>query len=395
MQPVRIRQEPLWLPAGLLAVLATLSLALSAYGDGPKLQWRRAATPSRPSSHFTTHTANSSTVLKTASRTNHHVRRMGYDGRANNGRDNYATHADYTPTGQASVHSIVVYDNYDPYSNQYAQSGTRDELQRRMEEPFGADLEPLPAEDQLDDSGFDMPVEMPEESPSNDDLDQFDTLPPTVQPRNREPSPAMEKRRDPFDEPSRSRNSSRDRDVEEIDSPRERPSARRDRSSSQSSEKAKATQACAEGLAALKANRLHMVDIHIGVPGSEGEDYPYACSIDDGSVFAPRCWEQVTYMWKASALCHKPLYFENVQLERYGHSWGPHIQPLVSGAHFFTRLPVLPYCMGIKAPNECEYALGHYRPGSCAPYLIYPIPFTWKAALMEAGAWTGAALAIP
>ena len=77
-------------------------------------------------------------------------------------------------------------------------------------------------------------------------------------------------------------------------------------------------------------------------------------------------------MWKASALCHKPLYFEDEALERYGHSWGPCLDPLVSGAHFFCKLPVLPYCMGVHPPNECMYALGHYRPGNCAPYMMRP-----------------------
>jgi hypothetical protein len=100
-------------------------------------------------------------------------------------------------------------------------------------------------------------------------------------------------------------------------------------------------------------------------------------------------------MWKASGLCHKPLYFEQVQLERYGHSWGPYVQPIMSGAHFFATFPVLPYKMGIQTPNECVYTLGHYRPGNCAPYMIEAVPFTWRAALFEAGAWVGGAAAIP
>lgn len=160
-------------------------------------------------------------------------------------------------------------------------------------------------------------------------------------------------------------------------------------------ERARVHSACEEGLAELKASRLDSIDLYIGVTGDEGEDYPYQCSLDDGSIFAPRAWCEVTYMWKASGLCHKPLYFEDVHLERYGHSWGPYVQPLVSGAHFFGRLPVLPYMMGLKAPNECVYTLGHYRPGNCAPYLIDPIPFTWRAAALQAGATVGAAAVLP
>ncbi len=152
---------------------------------------------------------------------------------------------------------------------------------------------------------------------------------------------------------------------------------------------------CEKSLASLRAKKLYDIDLSISITGNEGEDYPYLCSADDGSLYAPRCWAEVTYNWKASALCHKPLYFEDVHLERYGHSWGPIMQPIVSGAHFFTRIPTLPYCMGLKAPNECVYTLGHYRPGNCAPYMIDPVPFTWRAIFMQAGATVGVAGILP
>jgi hypothetical protein len=100
-------------------------------------------------------------------------------------------------------------------------------------------------------------------------------------------------------------------------------------------------------------------------------------------------------MWKASALCHKPLYFEDEQLERYGHSYSPCFQPFISGAHFFTRPFVLPYCMGVEPPCECVYALGHYRPGNCAPYMCNPIPISPRGALFQAGAVVGTAAALP
>jgi hypothetical protein len=102
-----------------------------------------------------------------------------------------------------------------------------------------------------------------------------------------------------------------------------------------------------------------------------------------------------TFAWKASGLCHKPLYFEDVHLERYGHSWGPYLQPVISQGHFFLSVPVLPYMMGLCPPRECQYTLGYYRPGSCAPYMLDPLPISIRAALFEAGAWTGAAYLIP
>ncbi len=106
-------------------------------------------------------------------------------------------------------------------------------------------------------------------------------------------------------------------------------------------------------------------------------------------------WAPITFTWKATALCHKPAYFEQVHLEQYGHSWGPFLQPVASGAHFFLTVPVLPYKMGLYPPNECIYSLGYYRPGSCAPYMLDPLPLSIRAALFEAGAWTGGAFLIP
>jgi hypothetical protein len=94
-------------------------------------------------------------------------------------------------------------------------------------------------------------------------------------------------------------------------------------------------------------------------------------------------------------LCHKPLYFEDIQLERYGHALGPWVQPFASGVHFFLTLPILPYKMGLELPDECMYTLGYYRPGDCAPYMLDPIPLSIRAGLFEAGAWVAGAAIIP
>ena len=80
---------------------------------------------------------------------------------------------------------------------------------------------------------------------------------------------------------------------------------------------------------------------------------------------------------------HKPLFFEEPQLERYGHSTGPFTQPLVSAADFVGRLPLLPYYAGVYTPNENIYDLGDYRPGSCAPYYIEPFPISIRGLLLK------------
>ena len=151
---------------------------------------------------------------------------------------------------------------------------------------------------------------------------------------------------------------------------------------------------CREEFEKLRLDRIDTIDLSIEVQGQPGQDYPFECGLGD-ERFSPRQWPEITYMWKASGLCHKPLYFEQVQVERYGHSWGPYLQPIMSGAHFFVSVPILPYKMGIRTPNECVYTLGYYRPGSCAPYMIDPVPFTWRAALFQGAASTGAAFVLP
>ena len=128
-------------------------------------------------------------------------------------------------------------------------------------------------------------------------------------------------------------------------------------------------------------------------PASTG-DLPFECQISGGG-FNARSWNCLTYTWKASALCHKPLYFEQVSMERYGHSWGPMLDPVVSVGHFFGCVPLLPYKMGMDPVTECQYSLGYYRPGNCAPYMIEPFPVSPRGAAAEAGFVLGAIYTIP
>jgi hypothetical protein len=121
---------------------------------------------------------------------------------------------------------------------------------------------------------------------------------------------------------------------------------------------------------------------------------PSECTLGT-DPFLARSFAPSTFTWKASALCHKPLYFEELQLERYGHTAGPIVQPFLSGAHFFGSIAVLPYQMGIHPPNECIYQLGLYRPGSCAPWMIEPIPISLRGALYQTGAVLGGIYLIP
>jgi hypothetical protein len=147
---------------------------------------------------------------------------------------------------------------------------------------------------------------------------------------------------------------------------------------------------CVDALDRLKNNTIDHISLDIRVSGAEGSDFPCECTLGN-EKFAWRKWSPICYTWKANGQCHKPLYFEDVQLERYGHAWNPILQPFLSAGHFYSNVLLLPYHMAIWAPNECIYTLGYYRPGSCAPYVIEPFPLSLKGALFESSAiFTGA-----
>jgi len=140
-------------------------------------------------------------------------------------------------------------------------------------------------------------------------------------------------------------------------------------------------------------NLKHISDLNTSIAPSEGE-LPRDCPLGD-DVFQSRSFAPITFTWTASQLCHKPLYFEDVQLERYGHMAGPWLQPFASAAHFFCTMPILPYKMGLELPNECVYTLGYYRPGDCAPYLFDPLPLSVRGMFFEPGAGGGACARVP
>lgn len=118
------------------------------------------------------------------------------------------------------------------------------------------------------------------------------------------------------------------------------------------------------------------------------------CTINYGP-YEPRNWPCTCFQWVAPSTCMKAAYFEDPLLERYGHSWGPFLQPVVSGGKFYLSVLFLPYKMGVTPPQECVYDVGYYRPGSCAPYMLDPLPISVRGALFQAGATVGLAYAIP
>lgn len=110
---------------------------------------------------------------------------------------------------------------------------------------------------------------------------------------------------------------------------------------------------------------------------------------------ASRGWVNSLYQWQAPVLCHQRLYFEEVNLERYGYrAFGP-LQPALSGAHFFGSMLALPYNLTSANPCECVYTLSHYRPGSEVPRQIHWPRRSATGAIYEFDTIAGLILLIP
>lgn len=123
-------------------------------------------------------------------------------------------------------------------------------------------------------------------------------------------------------------------------------------------------------------------------------DLPFECGLAGGVGYC-RSFAPTYVSWHASNLCHKPLYFEDIQLERYGHTVGPIKQPVKSAARFLIQAALLPYQMSLHPANECQYPLGLFRPGNCAPYLRTPFPWERRALGYQIGATSGLFLLVP
>ena len=133
-----------------------------------------------------------------------------------------------------------------------------------------------------------------------------------------------------------------------------------------------------------------------------------------GTAFSPlgdsRTWLLTQYEWDAPATRHLPLIFEDPNLERLGYTpgirtkWrgeegslhaGTYMQPLISGVHFFGRVPFIPYLYGVDRPLEPIYTLGVDETGSPVPYRRHFVPLSLRGALYQAGATLGVHYIIP
>lgn len=106
-------------------------------------------------------------------------------------------------------------------------------------------------------------------------------------------------------------------------------------------------------------------------------------------------WAVYEKHWAATCMHHRPLYFEEVNAERYGYTPGHRLQPFISAGRFLATIPALPYLMVARPQRERIYTLGHYRPGDCVPYRWHRPPCCVGAGVVEAAVIVGLVALVP
>lgn len=115
-----------------------------------------------------------------------------------------------------------------------------------------------------------------------------------------------------------------------------------------------------------------------------------------GSVFlAPRVWHNRTPEAAAYQFYSRPLWYEDANLERCGHTVGC-LQPVVSGTYFFANTALLPYRFAAEPQCSVVPQKGFCPPGCryshCDNYLP---PWSPAGAISQAAAVTGLVFLIP
>ena len=86
-------------------------------------------------------------------------------------------------------------------------------------------------------------------------------------------------------------------------------------------------------------------------------------------------WTYSGKYWIAPVFFHQPTYYEDIMLENHGHERCPPLQPMLSGARFYSGLFFTPYLYCLDGPFEDVASVGRYRPGSIAPALRQRAPY--------------------
>jgi hypothetical protein len=123
-------------------------------------------------------------------------------------------------------------------------------------------------------------------------------------------------------------------------------------------------------------------------PSPSRLEFPTYKPLTEDRAPPSRSWPSQTMQVEPNYVCYDRLYFQQINVERYGWDFG-FIAPLVSAGEFFKDVALLPYHMGTE-PFRCyECSTGYCLPGDPVPLLCYPPHLSLTGAAAEAGVVLG------
>ncbi len=151
--------------------------------------------------------------------------------------------------------------------------------------------------------------------------------------------------------------------------------------------------------AAIDRFTRRLVDVPLDIRPTEGimPGDPAATKFAESATMDPREFHQVPGIVCSCTpwtICFRPLYFEEVALERYGDK-ARCIQPAISGVRFFSNVALLPYKMRVRPPRSCVCSNGFSRVGDCPPPGYGECVWRWDAAAIQVAAVTGFVFILP
>jgi hypothetical protein len=98
-----------------------------------------------------------------------------------------------------------------------------------------------------------------------------------------------------------------------------------------------------------------------------------------------RSWDPLRETVEPPFVCHRRLYFQQLNFERYGYDLGL-LSPFLSAGAFCFDVFTLPYHVGMDPFCRFECNTGYCLPGDHVPLLLYPPQWSLTGALGEAAA---------
>lgn len=123
-------------------------------------------------------------------------------------------------------------------------------------------------------------------------------------------------------------------------------------------------------------------------------EFPDSTDMRITSSLEKRKFIEMTATKQPSYVVFQPLYFQQINHERYGWELGV-FQPIVSTGQFYGDVLLFPYKFAANPPWCCETNAGYALPGDPEPLRFLTTPFSWRGVIGQTGAAVGGAAIFP